>query len=250
MKKTRWLIVCTVAVLVLIMGVAVGCAPGSGQQVISLSPQQSTGIWVSGHGEVTVVPDMANLTLGIEVGADTVEEAQLEASESMDAVRQALQDSGVAEKDIQTQRYSVYPITNWTENRGEEITGYRVTNMVTAKIREVDNAGAVIDTVVRAGGDNIRIQGISFTVDDPEPYYEEARAKAVEDAANKAEHIASLASVNLGQPTYISEGNTYMPSDIRYMYDEVLIKSSSPETYVSPGELDISIDVQIAYAIK
>ncbi len=250
MKKTRWLIVCTVAVLVLIMGVAVGCAPGSGQQVISLSPQQSTGIWVSGHGEVTVVPDMANLTLGIEVGADTVEEAQLEASESMDAVRQALQDSGVAEKDIQTQRYSVYPITNWTENRGEEITGYRVTNMVTAKIREVDNAGAVIDTVVRAGGDNIRIQGISFTVDDPEPYYEEARAKAVEDAAGKAEQIAGLASVNLGQPTYISEGNTYMPSDIRYMYDEVLIKSSSPETYVSPGELDISIDVQIAYAIK
>lgn len=249
MKKTRWLIPCTIAVLVLVLGV-VGCAPGNSSQVITIPARQNTGIWVTGQGEVTTVPDIVNLSLGVEVKADTVTAAQSEAAAAMDAVMQALKDSGVAEKDIQTQRYGVYPVTRWTEDKGEEILGYRVTNMVVAKIREVDKTGAVIDAVAKAGGDDTRIQNISFTIDDPKPYYEEARAKAVEDAANKAKQFASLTSVKLGQPTYISEGAIYTPPTTRGYYEEALPAPSPAGTSISPGELKVRVNVQIAYAIS
>lgn len=246
MKKTLWLIPCLIAVLAL---GAVGCAPGGGQGVISISPQQNTGIWVTGQGEAMAIPDIAELRLGVEARADTVAEAQTQASEAMDKVMQALKDNGVAEKDIQTQRFSIYPVTRWIREKDEEeIIGYRVTNTVLAKIRAVDKAGIIIDAVAEAGGDLTRIQGISFSVDDPTPYYEEARAKAVEDAKNKAAQLAELAGVTLGKPTYISEGAIYRP-ELPRLFEEAGGMAPAPETPVSPGELEITVNVQIVYAI-
>lgn len=246
MKKTLWLIPCLIAVLAL---GAVGCAPGGGQGIISISPQQNTGIWVTGQGEAMAVPDIAELRLGVEARADTVTEAQTQANEAMDKVMQALKDNGVAEKDIQTQRFSIYPITRWIREKDEEeIIGYRVTNTVLVRIREVDKAGIIIDAVVEAGGNYIRMQGISFSVDDPTPYYEEARAKAVEDARNKAVQLADLAGVKLGKPIYISEGAIYRP-ELPRLVEEVGGMAPAPETPISPGELEITVNVQIVYAI-
>jgi len=245
-KKTLWLIPCLIAVLAL---GAVGCAPGGGQGVISITPQQNTGIWVNGQGEAMAVPDIAELRLGVEARADTVAEAQTQASEAMDKVMQSLKDNGVAEKDIQTQRFSIYPVTRWVKEKDEEeIIGYRVTNTVLTKIREIDKAGIIIDAVVEAGGDYIRIQGISFSIDDPTPYYEEARAKAVEDAKNKAAQLAESAGVTLGKPTYISEGAIYRP-ELPRLVEEAGGMAPAPETPVSPGELKITVNVQIVYAI-
>ncbi len=241
MKNTRWLILFLVVVLA--FGAA-GCAQGYN---VSVTPQQQTGIWVTGQGEVMAVPDIAELRLGVEVQADTVAEAQTQASAAMDKVQQALEDNGVAEKDIQTQRYSIYPVTKWISDKDEqEIVGYRVTNIVVAKIRDVDEAGAIIDAVAEAGGDSTRIQAISFDVDDKTPYYEQARAKAVEDANNKATQLAELADVGLGKATYISEGAAYLPvrADSYDVYPEV-----GGTTPISPGELKITVQVQMIYQI-
>jgi len=241
MKNTRWLILFLVVVLA--FGAA-GCAQGYN---VSVTPQQQTGIWVTGQGEVMAVPDIAELRLGVEVQADTVAEAQTQASAAMDKVQQALEDNGVAEKDIQTQRYSIYPVTKWISDKDEqEIVGYRVTNIVVAKIRDVDEAGAIIDAVAEAGGDSTRIQAISFDVDDKTPNYEQARAKAVEDANNKATQLAELADVGLGKATYISEGAAYLPvrADSYDVYPEV-----GGTTPISPGELKITVQVQMIYQI-
>ena len=241
MKKTWWLIPCLVVLLAL---GAAGCT----QVVTSPLPQQNTGIWVTGQGEVMVIPDIAELYLGIEAQADTVSEAQAQASEAMDKVMEALKDNGVAEKDIQTQQFSIYPVTRWINESGEEeIVGYRVTNIVLAKIREVDKAGIIIDAVAKAGGDLTRIQSISFSVDDPTPYYEEARGKAMEDAMNKATQLATSASVQLGKPTYISEEAAYVP---RYFAEMAGGMAPAPETPISPGELKITVNVQVVYEIK
>ena len=242
MKKARWLILFLVVILAL---GAVGCVRG-GANGVTYVAQQQTGIWVTGQGETVVVPDLALLSLGIEAQADTVSEAQGQAIEAMDRVMEALRDNGVGEKDIQTQRFSIYPVTKWIRDEDEEeITGYRVTNIVLAKIREVDEAGAIIDAVAQAGGDYTRIQGISFTIDDPAPYYEEARTKALEDAENKAEQLADLAGVRLGKPTYISEGAIYQPPISR----EDMAAVPGAVTPISPGELEITLNVQVAYAI-
>ncbi len=247
MKGARWLIPCLIVALAL---GTVGCAQGGGQGIIPVSVQQNTGVWVTGQGEAMAVPDIATLSLGIETRGDTVAEAQAQASEAMDKVMETLKDNGIDEKDIQTQRFSIYPITRWLEREDkEEIIGYRVTNMVTAKIRKVEKAGAVIDAVAKAGGDYTRIQNISFAVDDTEPYYAEARAKAMEDAKNKAEQLADLAGVKLGKPTYVSEGAVYSPPTTRVSYEGGMAVPAAPETPISPGELKLTINVQLAYAI-
>ncbi len=251
MKRSRWLIPCLIVMLAL---GAAGCTsiPGweASPDVVPVAQQQNTGIWVTGQGEAMAVPDIAELRLGVEARADTVAEAQTQASEAMDEVVVALKDNGVAEKDIQTQRFSIYPVTRWIREKDEEeIIGYRVTNIVVAKIREMDKVGDIIDAVAEAGGDLTQIQGISFSVDDPTPYYEEARAKAVKDAKDKALQLADLADVKLGKPTYISEGATYLPPVVRGLPEAEAVPMPVPETPIIPGELKITLTIQIAYAI-
>ena len=256
MKRNLIFIVC-LALVAIIVGIT-GCtwAPSPEGTPTTLSPsagiilsQQNTGIWVTGEGKVTVVPDVAILNLGVEAQATTVAEAQQQAAEAMDAVIEELDEHGVAKKDIKTQHYSIYPVRSW-ENDKEILIGYRVTNMVTAKIRKVDDTGLIIDAVAKAGGDYIRINDISFTVDDPTVYYEEAREKAIADAEAKAEQLADLAGVRLGKPTYISEGGGYIPIIREYpaRAEGIPVPAPAP-TPISPGETEVRLTIQVVYSI-
>jgi len=221
---------------------------GTTPQTLSDWPD-NLGIWVTGQGKVAVVPDTAILSLGVEAQAVTVEKAMDEAAVAMDRVIATLRANGVDEKDIKTQWFNIYPVRRWTDNGQEILLGYRVTNMVTVKIRDVEATGRIIDAVAKAGGDLIRIQGVSFTVDDPSQYYVEARAEAVADAITKAQQLADLAGVQLGKPFYISEGSSYTPiyMDYRMMAFEGGSISTTP---ISPGETEITLTVQMAFAIQ
>ena len=251
MVKKIWLLVISLALMLAIVGLA-GCSAGTTGPIeiegLNIKNQQE-GIWVSGQGEVTVTPDIATLRLGVDVQAASVAAAQSQAAEAMDEVMEALTDNGVAEKDIQTQHYSIYPVTRWDEDDEEQvIVGYRVTNTVNAKIREIDNAGTIIDAVAAAGGDFTRIDGIYFSVDDPSAYYEEAREKAMADARAKAEQLAELAGGSLGKATYISE-SSYAPSTA-YRGDVYEESAMAVPTSISPGEMEISLSVQVGYSIQ
>ena len=254
--KKLWLVVAGVVVLLTAV-VVTGCGPGgakltadNAELTLSLNNQQE-GIWVNGSGKVTAVPDVAILTLGIEVQKSTVAEAREQAAEAMEAVMAVLDDEGIAEKDIQTRYFNIRQVTRWDDSKDQQIIiGFRVTNTVTAKIRDIDEAGSVIDAVATAGGDFTRIDGISFTIDDPTQYYEEAREKAVIDAEAKAKQLAEVAGVKLGKPAYISE-SSYVPGPI-YRQDMVMseaLGAPAVETPISPGEMEITLNVQLAYAI-
>jgi len=211
---------------------------------------QQEGIWVNGTGKVMATPDIATISLGIEAQQASVAEAQSMATNAMNLVMDALAANGVAEKDIQTRNFNIQRVTKWDrETEQETVIGYRVTNTVTAKIRDIDNAGIIIEAVATAGGDLTRIDNIAFSVDDPTPYQQEARAKAIEDAAAKAKQLAGLSGVNLGKPTYISESMQY-PSPIyaeRAFMDAAVPAAAPPP--ISPGETEINVSVQITYAI-
>jgi len=241
--KKNWLLGISLALVLAIVGLC-GCATPAQVNLVS----QQEGIQVTGRGEVMAVPDIATLRLGIAAQAATVAEAQSQANEAMIRVKDALIDNGVAEEDIQTQYFSIRQVTKWDRETEEEVViGYRVTNKVTAKIRDIDKTGAIIDAVAEAGGDLTRIDGISFSVDDPSTYYEEAREKAMADAQAKAEQLAELADVTLGKPTYISEGIQIPP--IIYPREVYVEEAPAPVTPISPGEIEISLTVQVAYAI-
>jgi len=118
--------------------------------------------------------------------------------------------------------------------------------MVIATIREIAKAGSIIDAVAEAGGDFTRIDNISFSIDDPSEYRKEARDKAMADAKAKAEQLANLGGVTLGKPTYISESISYpiYPPSVG-----VAEAAPAPVTPISPGEMKISLDIQVVYAI-
>lgn len=251
--KKKWLLVPSLVMALVVAGVC-GCAQGTSAEdiipelALSLQSQQS-GIWVTSSGEVPATPDLLTLRLGIEAQQATVAEAQAEAAEAMNSVMNALTESGIAENDIQTQRYSISQRTRWDPDEEKQvIIGYQVTNMVTVKIRDIDGAGSVIDAVVEAGGDLTRIDSLYFSVEDPSTYQEEARAKAMADAKDKAEQLADLAGVSLGTATYISE-DTQIPSPVYlrdvYYADEAAVV----QTPISAGEVEVSVTVQVAYAI-
>jgi hypothetical protein len=245
--KKYWLVAISLALVLAIVGLC-GCAAGSTTVgTIDLNSQQE-GIWVSGEGKVTVTPDIATLSLGISAQAASVAEAQSQAAEAMNKVMAALTDNGVAKKDIQTRYFRIDQVTRWDDETNEEVViGYRVTNMVTAKIREIDKIGPIIDAVAAAGGDFTRINSIGFSVDDPSPYYDEARQKAIADARAKAEQLAELSEVKLGKPTYISEGTIYLP--VIYKEAAAPVPAPAPTTPISPGEIELTLNVQVAYAI-
>ena len=241
--------------LVLAMVGLCGCSQGSAAQgelpqglQINLNQQQE-GIWVTGKGELSVVPDIATLRLGIQAQKASVSEAQAEATEAMNKVMAALKDNGVAEKDIQTQYFSIRQRTKWDDEKNQEIViGYQVTNMVTAKIRDIDKVGTIIDAAAKAGGDLVRVDGVSFSVEDPSAYHEELRGKAMADAEAKAEQLAEFAGITLGKATYISEGiQAPIPMWMDYMQGGMAAKETP--TPISPGETKISLTVQVAYAI-
>jgi len=251
MKRT-WLLVTGLALVLAIVGLS-GCnqgdsALGEGLSNLRLSlDSQQAGIWVTGEGKVSAAPDILSLRLGIEAQAESVAEAQPQAAEAMNQVMTALTDNGVDDTDIETQYFSIRQVTKWDRDKEENIVvGYQVSNMVTAEIRDIDNAGSIIDAVAEAGGDLTRINSISFSIDDPTAYHEEAREEAMADAKAKAGQLANLAGVTLGKPTYISEGTQTPAIYQRAMSDEAIPAAATP---ISPGELDITLTVQVAYAI-
>jgi len=255
MNKKWWLIITLGLVLVLTMPFLTGCgspvaAQGTGQPVqVSQQPQ---GIWVSGIGEVSITPDIATLNLGVVAQETNVAKAQSEASDAMTKVMKALTDSGIAQKDIQTGYFSINQRTRWDDSKQlDSVVGYQVTNMVTVKIRDTGKVGNIIDSVVKAGGDLIRVNGINFSVEDPSKYYQDARGKAIAAAKSKADELAKLAGVTLGKPTYIAENAQYTPTYGGYANFSMSAAQAAPMAIAPPisaGETKITLSVQVAYS--
>ena len=169
----------------------------------------------------------------------------------MNDVMAALKANGIDQKDIQTQYFNVQQTTTYDNNKQQQvITGYEVSNIVNVKIRGVDTdvtkAGKVIDAVTAAGGDLTRVNSIQFSLDDPTTSMDKAREIAMADATDTATQLAKLAGVKLGKPISISESSSTPPYPV-YAKDAVASSSSTP---ISAGTLDITLDVQVLYAIQ
>jgi uncharacterized protein len=255
--KTKMSLAVGMVIILALVGLAgcsaAGVSAADSQPVNVNLGNQQTGIWVNGEGKVTVTPDIATVTLGVSAQTATVAEAQAQAVDAMDKIMASLKDNGIALKDIQTRYYSIDQVIRWNDgNKEEEVIGYRVSNMVIVKIRAMDKVGDIIDDVVAAGGDLIRINGISFSVEDPSEYYVTARKLAMEKAKDKAEQIAKLSGVTLGKPTYVVE-NSYTPPTpypVNVYRGDMSLGAAESSTSISPGEMDIVLNIQVAYAIQ
>jgi len=241
--------------LVLAVSGVFGCSQGSAAREAPLYLQADNNttsqgdIQVSGLGEITVVPDLATLRLGISSQDDSVAKAQAEASKAMNQVIAVLKGHGIAEKDIQTQYFSISQRTKWDPDTYQEIViGYEVSNIVSVKIRNIDKVGAIIDAAADAGGNLTRVQGVSFSVEKPSSYYKELREKAMADAQAKAEQIAEFYGITLGKPTHISEESNPTPPIWDVYYRSEAAGEIAP-TPISAGETELSLSIYVTYAI-
>ena len=233
---------------VLLIVVLTGCET---QFVASMLPSpENRSVHVTGTGSVTGEPDLATLYLGVSVERKTVEVAREEAASAMTAVIDALKNNNIAERDIQTENFSIYPQYDYTEE-GRVLRGYRVNNTVNAKVRELGSLSDIIDDAAAAGGDIVVINSIQFMIEDPTPLQAQARALAVKNAAAKAQTLAEASGVTLGKPITITETSYAAGPPIAYAEAaEFADESARSSTPIQAGELTVTMNVTIVYEIE
>jgi uncharacterized protein len=199
---------------------------------------------VTGEATVSVPPDLAQVDGGVSSDAKTAREAFEANNAAMGKVLLALKGAGIEEKDIQTSRLSLQPQTSSSKTSGPPtIVGYRASNRVTIRRRDVTKVANVIDTLVGAGANDIG--GIGFSVSNASKLLDEARERAIADARRKAEIYAKAAGVTLGAPSSISEESS--PGPIPYRRMAAGMPVSAP---VAQGEETLQVTVSVSWAIK
>ena len=200
-------------------------------------------ISVTGEATVSVPPDLAQVDGGVSSDAKSAREASEANNAAMGKVLLALKAAGIDEKDVQTSRLSLQP--QYARNRSgpSAVAGYRASNRVTIRVRDVTKVASVIDTLAGAGANEIG--GINFMVSQASKLLDEAREKALADARRKAEINAKAAGVTLGAPLSISEEGNAPPVPYRKMAAGMV--AAAP---VAQGEETLSVTVSVSWAIK
>ena len=232
---------------VLLATTLIGCDP---QIVTPLlpSPDDRT-IHVAGSGSVVGEPDIATLNLGVSVEKASVEEAREVAASAMTDVTESLKANNVAEKDIQTENFSIYPQYDYTDN-GRVLRGYRVNNTVSVKVRELESLSGIIDAAAAAGGDIVVVNAIQFMIEDSTALQTQARALAVKNAEAKAQTLAGVSGVTLGKPVTITEISLGGGPSIAFAESTAFDDSARSSTPIEAGELTVTVNVTIVYEIK
>ncbi|MBX3046744.1 MAG: SIMPL domain-containing protein [Anaerolineales bacterium] len=208
-----------------------------------------TGITVSGHGEIRLVPNIATVTIGVRTNGANVSEVVAANAESVSAVMQALSNMGIAPEDMQTSNFNVYANQGYDPVTGlpGEITTYSVENTVNVTARDLSTLGQLLDRAVSAGANSI--WGVSFDVDDKSEAQAQARDVAVQNAIQEARALAAAAGVTLGDIIAIS----YTPTS--YFYGPMYGMggggvAAEASTSIVPGQITVGADVSITFALK
>ena len=254
MKPTVRTFILTVAGLVILVGGLIFRTAYA--QTPTPTPQVGVGpangltrtVSVSGVGQVSAVPDRAVFRIGVQTDAESASEALNQNNTQMNALLQALRGEGVAQQDIQTQAIQLFPrFQDRPVEPGEpgtiEIAGYTAINIVEVRVRNLTNVGPLLDSAIEAGGNTI--EGIRFEVSDQTQLFQDARAEAIDNARDKAEHLTGLLDSQLGQVLSIRE-TTITPFAIERAVGGVAVDQAS----VEPGMQLVEVQVEVTWLLE
>jgi uncharacterized protein len=241
--------------LLVTAGIAVASV-GQAQTPPPPPPAHQPMISVTGEGRAALAPDMAMLSLTVTRTAETADAALAANNAAMREVMAALKQDGVAERDIQTSDFSIFPRYSQQERSGQNgdggnvdevprIIGYQVSNGLSVRVRDLGKLGGLIDRSVKLGVN----QGgqISFTNDDPKAAMAEARLKAVADAMEKARTLAEAAGTKLGPVVSIAE-NGMRPEPVPMM--RMAMAKEADSVPVSGGENSYTVMVEMRFELE
>lgn len=206
---------------------------------------------VTGQATETQAPNMAMISTGVSTIQLTAEESLTENSDVMERIMTVLKvDFGINETDIQTTSFSInaeYDYRYNEEGGGPTLIGYRVTNLLSVKIMNLDDLGLILDALVVAGSN--QLGGISFGIDDPdESLWNSARQKAVGNAKVKADLYAAAAGLTVGRVLTMTE-----PGALQYQGDkgamDAPMYSEAARVPVASGESQITATIHVVYEV-
>ncbi|MFX0579880.1 SIMPL domain-containing protein [Nocardia nepalensis] len=195
-------------------------------------------VTVVGTGQVRGAPDTLNAELGVEVNADNVSAAISGANEKSKAMTDAMVTAGLAREDVQTKDVSIQPQYG---PDGHIISGYRATNSVRIVIRDLSKGSAILDAATKAGGNETRMRGVSFAIEDDSKLLADARSRAFADAKSRADQYAVLAGLKLTDVITINEASSR---------EENNPKVGAPESFqLEPGTQTVTFTVKVTWGL-
>lgn len=211
----------------------------------STSPDRT--VTVSGMGQVSVAPDVADVMIGVMVQKPTVAAAQSAAATSMTSVLAAIKKDGVADKDIVTTDVSLSPVYDYSSNgSAPKLVGQQFSNTVKVTVRDLKSLAAVVDDAMAAGATTIN--SVSFRLDNPTAVQAQARVIAMKDARSKADVLTGAAGTSVKGVATITETTTQQ-SPIYYASTALDAKAAGVATPIQTGSTDIIVQVTVSYLI-
>jgi hypothetical protein len=237
-------------IAILVIGVLVYFVGQMFYQQKMIDLQNTYQITVNGEGKVYAKPDIALVNLGVTIQGLTTQEVITKNTEKMNAVIKAVKETGVEDKDIQTTNYSLNPLYNYTEAAGRIFQGYTLDQNIQVKIRDFAKVGDILQKATAAGAN--LTGNLQFTIDNPEQFKQEARAKAIEQAKANAKNLADSSGIKLGKLINVYENYSY---PIAYNDSAKLgmgggIAESAPAPVIQPGQQEIQITINLTYQVR
>ena len=248
-RVASWLGVAAVGLAIVSVGVAGIVAPRFGgtaaaQTVTPDASRQPSGIHVSGEASAVATPDIAYVSSGVQTDAGTAQDAQSRNNETMDKVIAAIKATGIADNDIKTTGLSVSPIYQ----SGNTISGYRATNTVRVTVNDIKQAGPVLDAAINAGANNAG--NISFSIKDQTGYYQQALARAVQQARQKGDALASAMGASIVSVQSVEEESSVAAPRFEAAAPRAANVAAMAPTPVQPGELTVTAKVRVVYTFR
>jgi hypothetical protein len=227
---------------------ALPLAPAAAQPAPAGIILDGTRLDVVATGEVTRVPDVARITAGVVTVAPTATAALAQNATRMASVRAALKRAGIADRDIQTSAINLYPdYRQDAQGNNPQIVGYRASNEVSVRFRDIANTGRILDALVAQGAN--QINGPMLSIDKPEAALDEARTQALANARSRAELYARALGKRVGRILSISEaGANYAPPVI--MMRQAARGAAADSTSVDPGEQSVTVSLSVSFELE
>ena len=197
-------------------------------------------------GEVRRVPDIAHISTGVVTQAQTASAAIQQNAEQMQRVRAALRRAGIADRDIQTSALNLNPEYRYQDNQPPVLTGYRASNQVTVRFRDIENTGKILDALVSQGAN--QINGPNWSIDNEDQAMDEARADALTKARARADLYARALGKRVTRIVAVSETGAVRPMPLPYAMAEA--RGADASTKIDPGEQTVGATLSVTFELQ
>jgi uncharacterized protein YggE len=230
------------------LAAAIAAAMAAMPAAAQIAPNMAPTLTLSVEGKVAQAPDIADISGGVVTSAPTASAAMADNAARMTAVVAAIRKAGIADRDIQTAGLNLAPQYKYANNEAPVLTGYQATNTVNIRVRKLADAGKLIDTLVAQGAN--QISGPTFGVDKADAALDAARTQAIATGRARADLYARAAGVRIKRLVSVTEGGGFDPTPRPMAMTMRAAKMDAAPPPVEPGEVALSITVQMVYELE